>query len=70
MTVEMSQSVRRSLGKPPEVAAYIGVPEKTLTQWRYLGKGPRYIPVGRHIRYRWSDVEQWLDQRVQGGSAA
>jgi excisionase family DNA binding protein len=70
MVVKIDPGTRRTLGKPPEVAEYLGVPEKTLTQWRYLGKGPKYASVGRHIRYRWSDVENWLDQQVQGGSAA
>ncbi|MGS2640248.1 helix-turn-helix transcriptional regulator [Streptosporangium sp. G12] len=59
----------RQLGKPPEVAAYLQVPEKTLTQWRYLGTGPRWSKVGRHIRYRWSDIEKWLDQQAARRSA-
>jgi predicted DNA-binding transcriptional regulator AlpA len=58
------------LGKPPQVAEYLGVPEKTLAQWRYLGLGPRWSKVGRHVRYRWSDVEKWLDsQSVTAGGA-
>ncbi len=61
---------RRALATPPEVAAYLGVPEKTLTQWRYLRKGPRWAPVGRHVRYRWEDVEKWLDQQSAGARAA
>jgi predicted DNA-binding transcriptional regulator AlpA len=46
---------------PPEVAAHLGVPEKTLAEWRYKGTGPRYFRVGKHVRYRWLDVEKWLD---------
>jgi predicted DNA-binding transcriptional regulator AlpA len=53
----------RSLAKPVEVAQFLGVPEKTLDQWRYLKKGPRWSKVGRHVRYRWADVEKWLDQQ-------
>ncbi|WP_326830222.1 helix-turn-helix domain-containing protein [Streptosporangium sp. NBC_01810] len=59
----------KSLGKPPEVAAYLQVPERTLTQWRYLGTGPRWSKVGRHVRYRWSDIEKWLDQQAARRSA-
>ncbi|MEU8327122.1 helix-turn-helix domain-containing protein [Micromonospora sp. NPDC048839] len=55
---------RRALARPGEVAEFLGVPEKTLTQWRYLRKGPRWAPVGRHVRYRWEDVEKWLDDQV------
>jgi hypothetical protein len=42
-------------------AAYIGQPPRTLDQWRYLGRGPRYIKVEGHVRYRRSDVDAWLD---------
>lgn len=53
---------RTSLGTSAEVAEYLGVPEHTLAQWRYRGSGPRYIRVGRHVRYRWPDVDRWLDE--------
>lgn len=69
MAESASVGILRQLGKPLEVAEYLGVPERTLTQWRYLGKGPKFIPVGRHIRYRWNDVEQWLDQQATRRSA-
>ncbi|MFI6324643.1 helix-turn-helix domain-containing protein [Nonomuraea sp. NPDC050556] len=52
----------------PEVADYLGIPQKTLVQWRWRGVGPRYIKVGRHIRYRWADIEKWLDQNQGGGA--
>jgi excisionase family DNA binding protein len=59
----------RPLAGPPEVADYLGVPVKTLYQWRYAGKGPRVIRCGKHLRYRWSDVDSWLDAQ-DGGHAA
>lgn len=55
----------RALAKPDEVATFLGVPPRTLDQWRYLGKGPRWSKVGRHTRYRWTDVEKWLDEQAQ-----
>lgn len=58
----------RPLAKRCDVADHLGVPEKTLTQWAHKGTGPRYIRVGRHARYRWSDVEKWEDQNVQGAA--
>jgi len=59
----------RQLGKPNEVAEYLGIPPKTLTQWRYNGTGPRFSKVGRHVRYRWNDVEKWLDEQAVRRSA-
>ncbi|MDP9458993.1 MAG: helix-turn-helix domain-containing protein [Actinomycetota bacterium] len=55
---------RRPLGATPEVAAYLGVPVQTLYVWRTKGVGPRAVRVGKHLRYRWSDVDAWLDQQA------
>ena len=44
-----------------EVARRLELPKKTLYGWRYRGKGPRSHRVGKHLRYRWSDVLAWLD---------
>lgn len=64
-------SEHRPLGEPVEVGEYLGgIPVRTLGQWRYLGKGPRWIKVGRHVRYRWSDVEAWLDEQTAKGHDA
>jgi predicted DNA-binding transcriptional regulator AlpA len=63
----MDMPQKEALASPAEVGEYLGLPVATLAQWRYLGKGPQPIKVGRHIRYRWADVEAWLD-RQQAGS--
>jgi excisionase family DNA binding protein len=60
----MKAAERRALGTAEEVAEYLGVPVATLYQWRYHDKGPRASKVGRHIRYRWADVEAWLDSQA------
>lgn len=52
---------RPPLATPDEVADFLGLPIATLGQWRYMGKGPKSIKVGRHVRYRWADIERWLD---------
>ncbi len=52
--------VSEQLLEPAEVAESLRIPEKTLAQWRYLGKGPRFVKVGRFIRYRLVDIEAWL----------
>lgn len=44
-----------------EVARRLDVPKATLYGWRYKGKGPPGHRVGKHLRYRWSDVLAWLD---------
>lgn len=52
------------LAEPHEVAEYLRVPEKTLSQWRYLRTGPKWSKVGRHVRYRWSDVDAWVESKA------
>ena len=70
MSVKYSERARRNLATPQEVAEYLGVPEATLRQWRYLRKGPNFGMVGRHVRYDWSDVESyWATQKQQCGGA-
>lgn len=55
---------RDQLATPADVAAYLGVPVKTLYQWKYRGIGPSVHKVGRHLRYRWREVDAWLDAQT------
>jgi excisionase family DNA binding protein len=45
---------------PSELSEMLGVPVATLYSWRYHGRGPAAVRVGRHLRYRLSDVDAWL----------
>jgi excisionase family DNA binding protein len=49
-----------------EVADFLGIPAATLTQWAHNRKGPKYVRIGRHARYAWADVRQWLAEQEQG----
>jgi excisionase family DNA binding protein len=55
---------RSPLAPTPEVAEYLGVPVQTLYVWRNKGVGPRAVRVGKHLRYRWSDVDAWLERQA------
>ncbi len=46
------------------VAEYLGVPTGTLANWRYQGRGPAYVRIGRHVRYRADDIARWVEQSV------
>jgi predicted DNA-binding transcriptional regulator AlpA len=43
-----------------DVAAYLGVPAKTLYQWRQQNYGPKGRRVGRYVRYDPHDVIEWF----------
>ena len=47
----------------------LGKPPRTLRQWRYLGRGPKYLKVGATVRYRARDVEAWLRAQEQEPAA-
>jgi predicted DNA-binding transcriptional regulator AlpA len=42
----------------------LGIPIGTLANWRYQGRGPALVKVGRHVRYRRSDVAGWIEERI------
>lgn len=49
-----------------QVAAYLMVPVRTLYRWRSCGYGPPARRVGRHLRYRPSDVMAWFADLEDG----
>jgi excisionase family DNA binding protein len=67
MNIQEGQTVPagedRRLLSIEEVAEYLDVPVATVRTWRANKSGPRGIRVGKHVRYRPSDVELWLDLR-------
>lgn len=48
------------------LAARLGVSRSTLQSWRYSGRGPRWIKLGRLIRYRIADVDTFLEANTRG----
>ena len=51
-----------------DLSAFLQVPVKTLYQWRLRGYGPKGRRVGKYVRYKESDVVEWVDSL--GGNAA
>lgn len=43
-----------------ELAEYVRVSVNTVDYWRFMGTGPRFVRVGRHVRYQQSDIDRWL----------
>lgn len=52
---------RRPMARPEEVAEYLQVPLETVYFWRKRGIGPRVSKVGRYLRYKWTDVDAWVE---------
>ena len=49
----------------PALATELDASEPTIISWRRNGVGPDFIPVGRLIRYRRTDVDRWLQEQTQ-----
>ena len=72
--VSVGASSKRSpaQGSPPDAlwdetqtAAFLGLRRSTLQRWRWAGKGPRYLKVGGAVRYRLSDLSEFLEGAVR-----
>lgn len=53
-----------------QAAAFLGVSDKTLVNWRFQSKGPAYIKMGRgktaRVVYLQEDLNQYLqDNRIE-----
>lgn len=47
-----------------DLARECNVPESTVRYWVHMGTGPPSYKLGRHRRFRRSDVERWLSDRA------
>lgn len=57
--------MQRQMMNEKEAAAYLGLSARTLQQWRYLKRGPRYVKVSeRCVRYRLVDLDDWVATRL------
>ena len=43
-----------------QVAEQLGLSVATLRAWRYRGKGPRFLRLGRSVRYLPADVDEFV----------
>lgn len=55
---------------PEELAAELKVPVSTIYAWRYKGTGPKGSRIGRHVRFRRVDVDEWAERNADPQPAA
>ncbi len=44
-----------------ELCSYIGKSTAWAERARWSGDGPKFIKLGRHIRYRATDIAEWIE---------
>lgn len=49
-----------------DVSDYLGVPVSTVYQWRSRGEGPPGRRVGKYVRFKPDDVEEWFEGLPEG----
>ena len=50
--------------KTPEAAGYVRLGVPTLERLRLTGEGPIFLKLGKAVRYRKADLDEWLNSRV------
>lgn len=48
-----------------DAAILLCISPATLRKWRWEGKGPKFIKVGRKVAYRDSDLNTFIDGQVR-----
>lgn len=54
-----------------ELAKRTGTSEISWARRRVQGgdKTPKYLKIGRSVKYRWSDVEEWLEKQARNSTS-
>lgn len=53
-----------------QLAEYLQVHIDTLAYWRRMGTGPAHLRIGKHVRYRASDIDTWVAEQAAQAAAA
>jgi excisionase family DNA binding protein len=59
-----ANDLARTAYTTPEAAAYLGLAVSTLNKWRCYGSGPKFLKLGRSVRYRRSELDQFVETRM------
>ena len=49
----------------PEAAARLGISDITMRRWRIEGFGPKYLKIGRSVRYLPEEIDGFLARAVR-----
>jgi excisionase family DNA binding protein len=67
----LASLIRSDLLNTEQAAAYLGVTSRTLEVWRCTKRQAiPYIKVGRLVKYRKTELDQWLAQQTIGADVA
>jgi hypothetical protein len=55
---------RRVMMTEGQAAEWLTIKKKTLQAWRVRGGGPKFVKLGRCVRYIESDLEEFVSERT------
>jgi len=50
---------------PKQAAELLCMSEMTLRKWRWEGKGPQFVKMGRKVVYRQNDLQEFIQSMVR-----
>lgn len=48
-----------------DAADFLGLSPHTLERWRWSGNGPRFLKMGKAVRYRRADLENYIERAAR-----
>jgi predicted DNA-binding transcriptional regulator AlpA len=70
-TTSQSTDLTNRLVNEKEAAQFLGYTVRALQNWRLRGGGPDFVKVSsRSVRYRVSDLSQWVDSRIVNSTSS
>ena len=60
---------RTTIVDQKKAAQLLGLAPATMANLRYAGRGPKYLKVGRLVRYRIVDIAEWLDSHTHSSTS-
>jgi len=68
----VSETLKQLRSRPPtapatlnttDAAHYLGISPSKLSRLRHEGKGPPFVRIGAAVRFKTSDLDNWLAER-------
>lgn len=47
-----------------QASKILGNAKGTMSVWRHHGKGPAYVKIGSNVRYRYSELQRYIDSQT------
>jgi predicted site-specific integrase-resolvase len=54
---------------PDQVAERYQISPDSLKEWRYKGRGPKFLRIGKRVRYREADLLRWEQEQEAAARA-